>query len=61
MWNLVTDLTGETIRHLEILGSKITSVEADSLAGCQVNELTLSNSKIRHVTDRSLRYIDNPN
>jgi Leucine-rich repeat (LRR) protein len=42
-----------SISQLEVVGSKTVSLEAESLAGCQVQALVLTNNRLQHVADRA--------
>nr|XP_015833364.1 PREDICTED: chaoptin isoform X2 [Tribolium castaneum]XP_015833366.1 PREDICTED: chaoptin isoform X2 [Tribolium castaneum]XP_015833367.1 PREDICTED: chaoptin isoform X2 [Tribolium castaneum]XP_015833368.1 PREDICTED: chaoptin isoform X2 [Tribolium castaneum]XP_015833369.1 PREDICTED: chaoptin isoform X2 [Tribolium castaneum] len=42
-----------SISQLEVVGSKTVSLEAESLAGCQVQALVLANNRLQHVADRA--------
>ncbi|XP_071050607.1 chaoptin-like isoform X2 [Onthophagus taurus] len=41
------------IKQLEIMGSRIPALESESLAGCQVQSLSLPNNHLQHVADRT--------
>ncbi|XP_022902099.1 chaoptin-like [Onthophagus taurus] len=41
------------IKQLEVAGSNVPALEAESLAGCQVHSLTLSNNHLQHVAERA--------
>ncbi|KAL3285423.1 hypothetical protein HHI36_019525 [Cryptolaemus montrouzieri] len=47
------DLPTGNINQLEVAGSTVSSLEAESLAGCQVQALVLTNNKLQHVAERS--------
>ncbi|XP_023017908.2 uncharacterized protein [Leptinotarsa decemlineata] len=42
-----------SINQLEVAGSKTAILEAESLAGCQVQALVLTNNRLQHVADRA--------
>lgn len=51
----VPDLPEGSISQLEVVGSKTAVLEAESLAGCQVQTLILANNRLQHVADRAFR------
>ncbi|CAG9855606.1 unnamed protein product [Phyllotreta striolata] len=42
-----------SVSQLEVAGTKISILESESLAGCQVQALILTNNRIQHIADRS--------
>lgn len=51
----ITDLPEGSISQLQVVDSRMSSLEAESLAGCQVQALTLPNNRIQHIADRAFR------
>ncbi|XP_018322078.1 chaoptin-like [Agrilus planipennis] len=47
------DMTKENISHLEVLGSEMTSLETESLTGCQIRQLILPSNKLQYIPDRT--------
>ncbi|CAH0547547.1 unnamed protein product [Brassicogethes aeneus] len=53
--SIVSDLPEGSISQLEVVGSKTTCLEDQTLAGCQVQALILTNNHLQHVADRAFR------
>lgn len=52
----VPDLPDGTINQLQLVDSRMASLEAESLLGCQVQALSLPNNRLQHVADKAFRY-----
>lgn len=52
---IVSDLPEGSISQLDVEGSQTSSLEAESLAGCQIQALILTNNQLQHVADRAFR------
>lgn len=51
----VSDVPQKNVNHLEIIGSKISILEAESLSGSQVQSLILSSNNIQQIADYAFR------
>lgn len=49
------DLPEGAISQLQLIDSRMATLEAESLVGCQVQALSLPNNQLQHIADKAFR------
>lgn len=51
------DVPDISVSHMEVQGTNVVSLESLSLAGTQIQSLTVANNKLRRISEKAFRYI----
>ena len=57
MYDFIAGVPEGDITQLEVVESHIKSLEADSLASCQVQAFVFSNNHLQYVAERAFRWV----